>query len=418
MKLAIVGAGVSGLTSAWLLSRSHDITVFEAADWIGGHTHTVDVERDGRSWPIDTGFIVFNDRTYPGFCRLLQQLEVETLESSMSFSVRCEATGLEYNGTSLDTLFAQRRNLVNIRFLRMIRDILRFNRDAKEWLASGRTDSTVDEFLERGRYSTGFIDQYLVPMAAAVWSSPPGAIGAYPARFLLGFFANHGFLEVDRRPTWSVIRGGSKSYVAKLLEPLAGRVRASTPVQTVRRHERYVELELPNGRTERFDGVVLSTHSDQALELLADPSEAETEVLAALPYQANEVVLHTDSSVMPKSRRAWASWNYHLRPDDRSPEHPVAVTYWMNHLQRLEAPTDFFVTLNRTEEISPQSVLRRFIYHHPVFTAEGIAAQARRDEISGLERRTWYCGAYWRNGFHEDGVDSALAVCSQLGESL
>lgn len=411
MKTAIIGTGISGLTAAWQLHREHPLTIFEANDYIGGHTHTVEVQARDRHYAVDTGFIVFNDWTYPHFIDLLNQLDVASQPAPMSFSMRCERTGLEYNGENLNTLFAQRRNLFRPSFHRMIRDILRFNREAPALLEAGH-DLSLDACLRQGNYSREFREHYILPMAAAIWSAEAGVMGAMPARFFVQFFKNHGLLSVSDRPQWRVIQGGSRRYVERLTAPFRDRIRLKCPVEWVRRHPTHVQVKPRGGPVERFDQVIIAAHSDQALRLLADPTRLEREILSAIPYQENEAVLHTDPRLLPRRRRAWAAWNYHLpaQPQDR-----VAVTYNMNLLQSLDAPETFCVTLNHGEAIDPARVLYRATYHHPVFTEAGVKAQARRDEISGVNR-TWYCGAYWSHGFHEDGVNSGLAVARGLLE--
>ena len=413
MKIAVVGAGVSGLVSAWILSREHDVTVFEADDRIGGHTHTVSVDaHDGRH-AVDTGFIVFNDRTYPNFVKLLAKLGVASQPSDMSFSVQCARTGLEYNGTSLDTLFAQRRNLFRPSFHRMLRDVLRFHREAPSILEAG-VETTLGAWIDAQRYSREFVDHYIVPMGAALWSADPRTMLEVPARWFVRFFANHGMLSVNERPVWRVVRGGSHRYVEALIAPLAGRIHMKSPVASIRRHADGVDVTVAGRGASRFDHVVVAAHSNQALRMLADPSDAEREVLGAIPYQTNETALHTDVAMLPRRAKARASWNYHL-PRERSAF--ATVTYDMNRLQGLGARDRYCVTLNRTADIDPSRVLRNLSYEHPVYTTRGVAAQARRDDVNGA-RRTWYCGAYWGFGFHEDGVASALAVTSRFGSNL
>jgi predicted NAD/FAD-binding protein len=409
VRIAIVGTGISGLVAAHHLHREHEITVFEAEDWIGGHTHTVDVEQDGETHRVDTGFIVYNHRTYPNFTRLLEELEVASQPSAMSFSVRCERTGLEYNGTSLNRLFAQRRNLFRPSFYRMLRDILRFNREAPRLLEDAAAPATLGGYLEAGGYSREFKEHYLVPMGSAIWSTDPARLTEIPARFFLRFFDNHGMLTVDDRPQWRVVRGGSDRYVEPLVRPFRDRIRLQCPVRSIARGADGVTIVAGDGPAEYFDEVVVATHSDTALRLLADPKPEEEEILGALPYQRNEVVLHTDASLLPRRRRAWAAWNYHVRPEPG----PVAVTYNMNILQSLRSRRPILVTLNRSDAIDPKKILRRFDYDHPLFTPEGVSAQDRWKEISGVDR-THYCGAYWGYGFHEDGVNSALGVCAAL----
>jgi len=404
VKIAIIGSGVAGNVVARRLHRAHDITVYEAASHIGGHTHTHSVEQAGRRYEVDTGFIVFNDRTYPHFIALLDELGVASQESSMSFSVRNEASGLEYNGTTLNTLFAQRRNLLRPSFLGMIRDILRFNREAPALLAERGGELPLGELLARGRYGRAFVEHYIVPMGASIWSSDPASMLEFPARFFVRFLHNHGMLTVNDRPVWRTIRGGSARYVEKLTAPFRERIRLNTPVEWMRRLPGSVIVKARGSEALRFDAAFLSCHSDQALRLLADPSRIERDVLGAIPYRTNEAVLHTDTRLLPKRRLAWAAWNYHVLPEDRG---PIALTYNMNILQRLDAPTPFLVTLNRSEAIDPARVIKRITYHHPLFTPSAVAAQARQRELNGAHR-TYYCGAWWSNGFHEDGVVSAL----------
>jgi len=412
MKIAIIGTGISGLTAAWRLHRQHDLTLFEANNYIGGHTNTVEVELEGKRYAVDTGFIVFNDWTYPNFIDLLGQLGVASQTTLMSFSVRCERTSLEYNGENLNTLFAQRRNLFRPSFHRMIRDILRFNLEAPV-LLDGERDLSLDAWLREGNYTREFIEHYILPMAAAIWSAEPGLMGNMPARFFVRFFKNHGLLSVNDRPQWRVIQGGSRNYVEPLTAPLRDRIRLNCPVEWVHRQPTNVQVKPWGGPAERFDEVIIATHSDQALRLLADPTPRECEILGAIPYQENEAVLHTDARLLPRRKLAWAAWNYYL---PAQPRERVAVTYNMNILQGLKAPETLCVTLNRGEAIDPARILYRTTYHHPVFTEAGVQAQARRDEISGVNR-TWYCGAYWSYGFHEDGVNSGLAVARGLLES-
>lgn len=418
MKVAIVGTGISGMVAAYLLHPDHDITVFEAADYIGGHTNTLDVTMDGRTYAIDTGFIVFNDWTYPNFITLLNKLGVEAQASDMSFSVKCERTGLEYNGTSLNTLFAQRRNLLRPSFYRMIRDILRFNRESLSLLDQPEPGPSLGDYLEDHRYSTEFIQRYIVPMGAAIWSADHTTMLGFPARYLVQFFKNHGMLSVDDRPTWRVIKGGSQRYMEKLVAPFRDRILLNSPVESITRHPESVEVRARLNRGERraftFDAVVLAAHSDQVLAMLADPSQREREILGAIRYQDNEAVLHTDASVLPRRRLVWAAWNYHLLSNQ--PDRAV-VTYHMNRLQGLTAPHEFCVTLNHTKAIDPRKVIRRITYHHPVYSSVTVAAQKRHGEISGMNR-TYYCGAYWGFGFHEDGVKSALAACRPFGKEL
>lgn len=415
MKIAIIGTGISGLTSAYLLSRQHEISVFEAANWIGGHTHTVDVTLEGRHYAVDTGFIVFNEWTYPNFIKLLSQLGVGFKPTEMSFSVRDPASGLEYNGHSLNSLFAQRSNLFSPPFWGMLRDILRFNRECLGDLAAQRVAPgvTLGTYLSLGGYGQRFIDHYIVPMGAAIWSMSLAQMLEFPLEFFVRFFKNHGLLSVSERPQWFVVEGGSSAYVEPLTRTFRERIRLDCPVHRVVRDKDGVTLTSAAG-TERFDKVVFACHSDQALALLEAPTHAEREVLGAMRYADNEVVLHTDTQLLPERRLAWASWNYRL---GGPAEQLAAVTYNMNILQGIEAPETFCVSLNQGEFIDPQQVLARFTYAHPQYSLEAVAAQARADELLGAHH-SYYCGAYWGNGFHEDGVVSALRVAQAFGERL
>jgi uncharacterized protein len=418
MRIAIIGSGISGMVAARRLHADHEITVFEAGSHIGGHTHTHDVSWQGRQYAVDTGFIVFNDWTYPRFIALLDELGVGYQDSNMSFSLRDERTGLEYNGTNLNTLFAQRTNALRPSFLRMLTDILRFNRESRELLKSPADSLTLGEYLERHRYSRAFREQYIVPMGKAIWTATEQGMLSFPARFFVEFFDKHGFLNVDERPTWQAVRGGSREYMRKLAAPFQHRIHLGTPVSGIRRDPAGVSVRTASGDVQRFDHVFIACHSDQALSLLQDPTTAEREVLGAFPYQSNETILHTDESLLPRKKLARAAWNYHLL-DDRIADarEPAALTYDMNVLQSLNAPVRFLVTLNRGFDIDPAKIIKTLTYHHPVYTPAGVAAQKRRAEISGVNR-TFYCGAYWRYGFHEDGVVSAEWALEEFASSL
>lgn len=403
MRIAVIGTGIAGNLAAYRLARDHDITVFEAADRIGGHTNTIDVTHGGCDYAVDTGFIVYNDRTYPNFIALLSELGVPSHASDMSFSVQNEQTGLEYNGTSLNALFAQRSNLFRPSFHRMIGDILRFNREATDILESDTLELTLGQFLQDRNYSRAFIDNYIIPMGAAIWSAAPDMMLRMPASFFVRFFDNHGMLAVNDRPIWRVISGGSRNYVDKLVAGHRERIHLNTRVERIRRYSTHVEVKVSGTEPQRFDQIFIACHSDQALAMLADASPLEREVLGAIHYQANEAILHTDERLMPRSKRAWAAWNYHIA-DDVSER--AAVTYNMNILQGLAAPVQFCVTLNHAGAIEPSRIIKRIQYSHPMFTRQAIAAQQRQAEVNG--DRTYFCGAYWRFGFHEDGVVSAL----------
>jgi predicted NAD/FAD-binding protein len=413
MKVAIIGTGIAGNVAAYKMRQSHDITVFEAGSYIGGHTNTVDVYENGQQFAVDTGFIVFNDRTYPNFIQLLDEVGQESQTSNMSFSVQAEDGSLEYSGTNLNTLFAQRSNLFRPAFHRMIRDILRFNRTALPSTQHLDESDSLGDFLFENDYSHEFVHHYLVPMAAAIWSAEPGGVLDMPVSFLVRFFENHGLLQVNDRPTWRVIKGGSRQYVNKLVAGHRDRVRLNSPVESVRRIDDRVEIISASGGREMFDHVFLACHSDQALALLKDATVAEREVLGAIQYQSNEAVLHTDESLLPSRRRAWAAWNYHVPSDS---ERHVAVTYHMNLLQSLQAGKQYCVTLNADQHINPDKIIRRVQYEHPIYSREAVAAQQRHAEINC--DRTFFCGAYWRNGFHEDGVVSALNAVDHFEQRL
>jgi len=413
VKIAIVGGGIAGNVAAYHLCREHEITLFEAEHYLGGHAHTHRVEHEGHALPVDTGFIVFNDRTYPRFCALLQELGVESQPSTMSFSVKCEASGLEYNGTRLNSLFAQRRNLVRPKFWRMIADILRFNREAPALLSSQEgSELSLGDYLRAQGYSQQFVRDYILPMGAAIWSGSPRLIEQFPACYFVRFFHNHGMLSVDDRPQWRTILGGSARYVERLIAPFRDRIRSRTAVVNVRRMPTGVWVKAEGLDPERFDRVVFACHSDQVLRVLSDATAAELEVLGSISYQRNHVVLHTDTAVLPRRRLAWAAWNYHLLAAER--DH-VAVTYNLSMLQRLPTRTPLLLSLNIADQVEPGKVIKHLSYEHPIYTPAAIAAQARQAEINGVNR-AYFCGAYWRYGFHEDGVVSALDAIEHFRE--
>ncbi|MBE3652284.1 NAD(P)/FAD-dependent oxidoreductase [Vibrio navarrensis] len=413
MKIAIIGTGISGLTCGYYLHKEHDVTLFEANDYIGGHTATVEIEKDGQNYSIDTGFIVYNDRTYPNFMKMMDEIGVQGLPTQMSFSVRNDSNGLEYNGHTATTLFAQKRNWFKPQFYRFISEILRFNRLAKQAAQDSSAQvQTLGEFLQLHSFSDYFSDNYILPMGAAIWSSTLADMRAFPLTFFLRFFLNHGLLDITNRPQWYVIQGGSKAYIPPLTQGFADKIRLNSPVSKVVRQADKVVLHV-NGQTEWFDQVIFACHSDQALYMLQDASAAETEILSNMAYQANEVVLHSDTSLLPKRKAAWASWNYFLDGHAEEAQRLPALTYNMNILQHIQSEHTFCVTLNRSEAIQQDKILRRFVYHHPVFTTQSIAAQTRREEIQG-QHQAWFCGAYWYNGFHEDGVRSAIDVVKAI----
>jgi len=414
MRIAVVGAGIAGMGAAYLLSRRHEVVLFEADRRIGGHTHTHAIELGGRPYQVDSGFIVFNPDHYPLLTRLFRELDVATQETTMSFAVKNEISGLEYNATNLNRLFCQRSNLLRPRFWGMVRDILRFYREAPALLQSNDPGPALGDYLHAGGYGQMFIDDHLVPMASALWSSPSETILQFPARYLVQFMANHQMLDAGTRKPWRVVTGGSSRYVDKLLPRLRAEVRAGTPVRSVTRAGDGGVLLRFDGGEQRFDQVVLACHSDQALALLSDPSPAEVEVLGAIPYQRNDTVLHTDASLLPRRRAAWAAWNALRLRQPAGSEPACTVSYSMNLLQRIDSPQPFVVTLNASSRIDPSRVLARMDYAHPIYTHATVAAQQRWDEINGV-RNTWYAGAWWGWGFHEDGLRSGVRVATALG---
>jgi predicted NAD/FAD-binding protein len=416
MRIAIIGSGVSGLVCAHLLHGRHDVVLYEADDRPGGHSHTHRVELPDATVDVDTGFLVYNECTYPLFCRLIDRLGVATQPSDMSFGVTDRRTGLEWRGTSPSTVFAQRRNIGRPAFLRMLADVGRFNRLAQGLLESPPPDEvTLEDVLSAHRWSAGFRDWYLVPLGSSIWSAGPRTFTQIPAATFARFFERHGLLSLRSQPRWRTITGGSRSYVQAILRPLEaeGRLRLGTPVDKIRRAADGVEVVGPGG-LELFDHVVVATHSDQALSLLSDADRSERQILGAIEYQANRATLHTDARLLPRNRRAWASWNYHRLEADTD---QATLTYHLNQLQAISSKTPMLVTLNRDDAIDPELVLARMDYAHPVLNVAVVAAQRRRAEISGA-RRTWFCGAYWGYGFHEDGVASAVEVCRAFGATL
>lgn len=415
MKLAIIGSGISGLTAGHLLNRKHDISIFEANDYIGGHTHTHNLKVRNRDYLIDTGFIVYNERTYPSFIKLLDQLGVERQLSTMGFSVKSTSDDYEYSGESINSLFAKRSNIFRLSFLKMLYEMYKFGKEADSNGLGLNASTTLGEYLKEKKYSKEFIHYFITPMGAAIWSTPANKVLEMPAYFFIKFFYNHGMLEISNRPNWWVIKNGSFQYISKIIKGFEEKIYLSSPIKKVVRTGDGVELFfVKNDKKLNFDAVIFATHSDQALSLLESPSDLEMEILKSFPYQKNEVLLHTDATVLPKRKLAWASWNYQL---DADPSAPVVLTYNMNILQSIQSDQTFCVTLNDHDSVDQRKVIKKISYDHPLFTVDAIAAQKRKHEISGINN-TYYCGAYWRNGFHEDGVVSALDVCEQFGEIL
>lgn len=418
LRIAVIGSGAAGIGAAYLLQHKHDVTIYERNDYIGGHTHTVIVS-DGpdAGTAVDTGFIVLNDRTYPTLNRFLSQLKVPIRDSEMSFSFTCERRGFFYNGSSLNGLFAQRRNLFNMRFLRMIREIFVFNRRALKDLQAGRLAGlTLDKYLQKGFYSKAFRDDYLFPMAAAIWSTAPTRMQDFPAEYIVGFYENHGLLSLRDRPQWKTVVGGSHQYVKAFLKNFRGDVRLNTPIRRIRREAGGVAIELPDHDIQRHDLAVIATHADEALRLLADPSPDEKRALGAWTYERNRVTLHTDESVMPLARRAWAAWNY-AREAQEGGESPVSLTYDMNRLQGLKTKSRYFVSVNRHGRIAPDSVVRELEYTHPVYTFDSLHSHDLLKSING-RNNTYYCGSYFGYGFHEDAIHSGAQVAAEFGLTL
>lgn len=422
MKIAIIGSGISGLTCGHLLSPHHDIHLFEADSRLGGHTNTIDVSVASGQYSVDTGFIVFNDKNYPLFTKLMTSLEVPSKPSHMSFSVKSEKTGLEYNGTSLNSLFCQRMNLLKPSFYRMVKDILRFNKEATEYYLKDLKNQshdlkTLEDYLHEHNYSEEFIENYIIPMGAALWSASREEMRRFPLKFFVRFFHHHGMLSVDDRPQWKVITGGSNSYIPKITHSFKHKIHLSTPVTSVNRDENGVEIVIKKGQEHlavHFDQVIFACHADQTLKMLTTPTYKEKEILSAFAYRPNDVLLHTDTSILPKSKLGVASWNYYLPKVERA---SVAVTYNMNILQGIKSPETFLVSLNMNHLIDPKKIIKAIPYSHPIFDLNASNAQNRWEEISGKDR-LHFCGAYWGNGFHEDGVRSAVSVSGMLGGRL
>ena len=410
LKIAIIGSGISGLTSAYLLDKHHNITLFEKNDYFGGHTHTHSLSDGEREFNVDSGFIVYNENTYPNFIKLLSMLNVESQVSSMGFSVKSSNRDFEYSGNSLSAIFTQKSNIFNPKFIGMIRSIIRFNKISQLDMHSIDITMTLDEYLKQKNFSKFFINHYIIPMAASIWSTSPNMILEMPAYFFISFFKNHGLLKIVDRPQWWVIKNGSKQYVKKIIANLNGTLLLNTKIKSVKRKDGKAHMNF-NDKTEIFDKVIFATHSDQSLSILDDPTKDETKVLSKMKYQKNIAYIHTDENILPKRKNAWSSWNYLLGSEN---DKKVTLTYNMNILQSLNAKKTFCVTLNNCEQIDKNKIIKEIVYHHPLFTPETIKSQSKKDLIDG-HINTYFCGAYWSNGFHEDGVKSAIDVCKKLG---
>ncbi len=412
LNIAVIGSGISGLTTAHLLSRKHNITLFEKNDYIGGHTHTHSIKEEGTIYNVDSGFIVYNENTYPNFIKLLDSLNVKRQHSSMGFSVKSYNKDFEYSGNSLSAVFSKKSNLFNPYFLNMLRSIIRFNKNSVKDLETMNESTLLIDYLKSKNYSDYFINYYIIPMAASIWSTSPNFILEMPAIFFIRFFDNHGLLKITNRPQWWVIKNGSKQYVKKILDDFNGTIHLNTTINELKRESNKVYIKI-NNDTKIFDAVVLATHSDQSLSIIKDLSDNEKNVLGKIKYQKNIALIHTDTSILPKRKKAWSSWNYLLDKNDNK----VILTYNMNILQSLKSKKTYCVTLNNTDMINENKIIKKITYHHPLFTKESVYAQSQKNLICGANN-TYFCGAYWGNGFHEDGVNSALDVCKKFGIDL
>ena len=412
LKIAIIGSGISGLTSAYILNKKHDITIYEKNDYIGGHTHTHKIPENNTTFNVDSGFIVYNENTYPNFIRLLDLLNVERQHSNMGFSVKTSYKDFEYSGNSIGSIFAKKSNMFNPYFLNMLKSILRFNKVSIKDLDKIDASTSLIEYLKSKRFSSYFIKYYIVPMAAAIWSTSPKMILKMPALFFIKFFNNHGLLQVKNRPQWWVIKNGSKQYIKKIINQFNGTINLNTPVIKVSRNENQVIIKTKTN-SDVFDAVIFATHSDQSLRLLQDYSDDEKNILSKIKYQKNTALIHTDTSILPKRKNAWSSWNYLLNKDDDT----VTLTYNMNILQSLNASKTYCVTINDCDLIDKDKIIKKINYEHPLFTKDTIESQNNKNLINGVNN-TYFCGAYWGSGFHEDGVNSALDVCKKFGMEL
>ena len=414
MKVAIIGSGISGLTAAHYLHNAHEIKLYEKNSYIGGHSNTINVHEGNRVVPIDTGFIVFNDWTYPHFEELISQLDIQVENSEMSFSAKCESSNFTWCGKGIKGLALNKNNWHQTKSYQILFDFLRFNYLAKSLLEKSNSQLTLGEFLSRHNFTQTFINYYILPMGAAIWSSSMNDIYEYPAHSFLSFFNNHGLLNIKDRPQWKTIVGGSREYVKELTRPFIDKIQLNSKIEHIDRYNNRIAIHQQDGVTEFFDHVIMACHSDEALSLLKNPTDNERNTLSKIKYQYNEAVLHNDASLMPNDKKAWSSWNY-LLPKDKSDN--AKVTYYMNRLQPLKTDKDYFVTLNLTSRINPKKIIRKIAYQHPVFDSMAINAQLNKHILNG-DQNTWYCGAYWRNGFHEDGVWSAVTTIEQFNQEV
>ncbi len=412
-KIAVIGSGISGLVSAYLLNKKHDVTLFEKNDYLGGHTHTHEILDGNNILNVDSGFIVYNENTYPNFIKLLDELEVDRQMTTMGFSVKSNHKDFEYSGNSLNSVFSQRRNLFNPQFLRMLWDISRFNKKAINDIDNLSLEKTLDEYLKENSYSSSFINNYIIPMGSAIWSTSPRMMVDMPALFFIKFFNNHGLLKISNRPQWWVVKNGSNQYVKKIIDRSSINIKLSSKIKSINREHDKVQIATSQSKYS-FDKVVIATHSDQALKLLANPTSNEKNILGNIKYQKNTALIHTDTSILPNRNRAWSSWNYLL---GNQKDEAVILTYNMNILQNLKSNLTYCVTINNNQKINKNKIIKEIVYHHPLFTIDSVRAQQSYDKINGFNN-TFFCGAYWGNGFHEDGVNSALKVCSKFNLSL
>ena len=413
LKIAVIGSGISGLTSAFLLSKKYEVSLYEKNNYVGGHTHTHEIYENDKKINVDSGFIVYNENTYPNFMKLLNILKIESQHTKMGFSVKSDYEDFEYAGNSVNSIFAQKSNILRPNFLKMIYQILRFNKVSKNEFNNIDENVTLNDFLIKFSFSEKFINHYIIPMGAAIWSTSPQKMLNIPAKFFIRFFNNHGLLEVTNRPQWWVIKNGSFQYVKKIIKPFEKNIFLNCKVNSIIRKNNQVKIKFDKGE-KIFDHVIIATHSDQALNLLSDPTDDENKILGAIKYQKNIALIHTDQSILPRRKIAWSSWNYLL---NESQDDFVTLTYNMNILQTLKSKKVYCVTINNTTSIDDRKIIKKIKYHHPLFDILSVKAQQQKNKICG-QNNTYFCGAYWGYGFHEDGVNSALDVCKKFGIEL